>query len=273
MQMDVMNAADLITDVKIWVIAGVILGIMVGIEGPSTSVMLTAVLVAQMTMALHGLRFTAQDLREDAKGAALCFLCCYLLNTGLTLLTGLLFIGDRSLWFGWIMLASVPCAVSVVSSSLIMGGDTKLSVIGLTVVYFVSLGLAPLLTHLLIGDAVNPVDILKYIVLFIAIPFAVAIPLGRVNIPRAPKIGFINLMMFLMLFMAIGSRRTEIFQSPETVLWLVLANLLRLFAFGMLFFVLMKRMSVSREKAIVYDLFGVWRNSGMSISMSIALLG
>lgn len=38
------------------------------------------------------------------------------------------------------MLASVPCAVSVVSSSLIMRGDTKLSVLGLVVTYVFALG-------------------------------------------------------------------------------------------------------------------------------------
>lgn len=75
-----MYAEKILTDVRIWVISGIILGLAIGIENPGTSAVLTAVLIAQMTMALHGLKFSAQDLRNDAKGTVTCLLCCYLLN-------------------------------------------------------------------------------------------------------------------------------------------------------------------------------------------------
>lgn len=129
------------------------------------------------------------------------------------------------------------------------------------------------MTHMLIGDAVNPIDILKYIMLFIAVPFAIAIPMGRFEIPRVPKIGFINVMMLAMIFLGIASRRSYIFDHADIVLSLVLCNLGRLFLFGMLFLMILKKAGISREKAIVYDLFAVWRNSGMSISITLALIG
>ena len=268
-----MPLMNVLSDVKVWVILGIVLALAIGFDNPDAATILMLVLIAQMTVSLDGISFCRRDLKDYDGQILMCVLSCFLVNTGLTLITGLFFIDNTQLWYGWVMLSSVPCAVSVVTASLFMKGDTKLSVLGLTVVYMVAIGLTPLITHLLIGDAVNPLEILRYILMFIAVPFILTVPLKRLHLKRGPKVVFINLMMLLMVFISLGSRRDYIFGEPETILWIIVACSLRIFAFSIILVFLLKRSGVPRDSGIVYLVMGVWKNSGMSISMTMALLG
>lgn len=267
-----MTLLNVLTDVKVWVLAGIVLGLTFGFDHPDAATILMIVLIAQMTLSLDGLVFRRSDLRDDSRQIAIGVISCFIVNTGLTLITGLFFIDDTALWYGWIMLSSVPCAVSVVSASLFMKGDTKLAVLSLTVIYIVALGMTPLITHLLIGDAVSPLEILRYILMFIMIPFLLTVPLRRLHLPRMPKVVGINIMMLLMIFIGLGSRRDYILSEPDVVLWIVIACTMRIFVFSFILVYLLRRMNVPRENGIVYLVIAIWKNSGMSVSMTMALI-
>ena len=262
----------ILTDVKVWATAGILLGLLVGFDHPDAATILMLVLILQMTLSLEGVSFSRSDFRDYRRQIAGCIIGCFLLNTGLTLVTGLFFIDDTALWYGWIMLASVPCGVSVVSGSLFLRGDTKLSVLGLTAVYVCALALTPLITHVLIGDAVSPLDILKYILMFILVPFIAAQPLKRLHMPNNARIIGINILMLMMVFVAVGSRRDYIFSFPDVVLWLMVACTLRLIVFSMVLVYIFRAMHMDRRNGMVYVLMSIWKNSGMSISMTMALI-
>ena len=263
---------NILTDVKFWVLIGLILGLTIGFDHPDAGTILMLVLIIQMTLSLDGLSFRKEDFKDDAKGILINVICCFVVNTGLTLITGLFFIDDTALWYGWIMLSSVPCGVSVVSAALLMKGNTKLAVLSLTVIYIIALGLTPLITHLLIGSAVSPLEVLRYILMFILIPFILTIPLKRLHLPRMPKVIGINLMMMLMIFIGLGSRREYIFTEPSVVVWIIVACLFRIFAFSVVFTLLLKKMKVNRANAITYISVGFWKNSGMATSITMALM-
>lgn len=267
-----MTLLNLLTDVKAWVIIGIILGITVGFDSPDSATILMVVLIVQMTLSLDGLSFGREDFRRDAKGIAINVACCFLVNTGLTLITGLFFIDDTALWYGWVMLSAVPCGVSVVSAALLMKGDTKLAVLSLTAIYILALGLTPLITHTLIGSAVSPLEVLRYILMFILIPFILTIPLKRLHLPRVPKVIGINIMMMLMISIGLGSRRDYIFTEPMVVVWIVIACLFRIFAFSTVLTIALKRMGAERGAAITHISMAFWKNSGMAASMTMALL-
>ncbi len=263
---------NILTDVKFWVLIGLILGLTIGFDHPDAGTILMLVLIIQMTLSLDGLSFRKEDFREDAKGILVNVICCFVVNTGLTLITGLLFIDDTALWYGWVMLSSVPCGVSVVSAALLMKGDTKLAVLSLTVIYIIALGLTPLITHLLIGSAVSPLEVLRYILMFILIPFILTIPLKRLHLPRMTKVIGINLMMMLMIFIGLGSRREYIFTEPSVVMWIVIACVFRIFIFSTVLTVTLKRLDTDRSAAITHISMAFWKNSGMATSMCMALL-
>lgn len=267
-----MAGLDLLTDIKIWVVLGIILGLAVGFDHPNSGTILMVALMFQMILSLHGLDFHRDDFSRCKRSIAVSIGCCFIVNTSITLLTGLLFIDDTALWYGWVMLAAVPCAVSLISASLYMHGDTKMAVLSLIAIYLVAMGASPLITHLLIGDAINPLDILKYVVLFVIIPFAIALPLKRVQIPRVPKLIGINAMMLILVMIGLGSRRDFIFSAPDIIFWLVLACILRVFIFSMVMVPIIRRTGCRREDGVVYLVLTIWRNSSMAVSMCMVLL-
>ncbi len=266
-----MSLMNVLCDVKVWILIGIVMAMAMGFDHPDAATILMVVLIAQMSVSLDGIRFIREDLARYRRNILWCIIGCFGINTGLTLLTGLFFIDDPQLWTGWVMLASVPCAVSVVVSSLIMRGDAKLSVLGLTVIYVVAIAFTPVLTKLILGNAVNPFEIMRYIVMFIVIPFALSFVIRRLQLRREPKTVFINLMMLLMVFIGLGSRRDYILSDLETVFLLIIACSIRITLATIIILGFIRRGGIDRENGIVYMVMSVWKNSGMSISLTMAL--
>ncbi len=268
-----MALLNVLTDVKLWVAAGIVLGLLLGFDNPNAATMLMFVLIAQMTVSLDGISFVKSDFKTYDRKILGCIIACLGINTAVTLLTGLLFIDNTQLWYGWVMLSSVPCAVSVVVASLAMKGDAKMSVLGLIGIYVVAIAMTPLITHLTIGDAVNPMEIMRYILLFILVPFILSIPVKRLHLGHVPKSIFINAMMLLLVFIGLGSRRDYILDQPDLILWVLLACAVRIFAIGFVCAYTFQKMKIERETGIVYMVMAVWKNSGMSVSLTMALFG
>lgn len=266
-----MPLINVLCDVKIWIVLGIILAMTVGFDSPDAANILVVVLIAQMAVSLDGIQFKKDDFKTYDKEILVSILCCFGINTLLTLACGLLFINDTHLWTGWVMLSSVPCAISVVVCTLVMRGDTKMSVLALTGIYVVAIALTPLITHFLLGDSVNPLEVLKYIVLFIAVPFALSFLVKRMHLHSTTKSVFINLMMLLLVLVGMGSRRDYIINDFDVVLLLIGACIIRIFLVSFAFLFAFKKAGVKRDNAVVYLSMIAWKNSGMSISMTMAL--
>ncbi len=249
----------------------IVLALVIGFDSPDASTIMMIALIAQMAVALDGIQFSRSDFGTYRKPIVVNIVCCFGICTGFTLLTGLLFIDDSALWTGWVMLSAVPCAISVVPSALYLKADPKLAVLSLTVIYIVAIALTPLITHVLIGDSVNPLEVLRYILMFILIPFVLTVPLKRLHLKRAPKTLFINLMMFVLVFAGLGSRQEFVFGEPMVVLALVVACIFRIFLVSTVIVLAMRRMRVNRNNGLNYVTFCYWKNSGMSASLTMGL--
>ena len=200
-----MALLNVLEDIKVWIAVAIVLALIFGFGSPDASTIMMLALIAQMAVALDGIRFSRSDFGIYRKPILVNFVCCFGICTGFTLLTGLFFIDNQALWTGWVMLSAVPCAISVVPSALFLKADPKLAVLSLTVIYVIAIALTPLITHTLIGNSVNPLEVLRYILMFILIPFVLAIPIKRLHLKQAPKTLFINLMMFILVFVGLGS--------------------------------------------------------------------
>ncbi len=267
-----MPLINVLTDVKVWVVLGIVFALTFGFGSPDAATILMFVLIAQMTVSLDGIKFSRRDFSEYGKDILYGVLSCYGINTLLTLATGLLFIDNTGLWYGWVMLSAVPAAVSVVAATLLMKGDVKLSVLSFTCTYVIALGLTPVMTHALIGDSVDPMEILRYIIMFVAVPFILSIPIGKLKLSRTPKVIFINIMMMLTIFIGLGTRREFVFGDPMVVLALVVACTFRIFVFSIILVLLMKRHGCRRDHSISYMTLATWRNSGLATSLTLAII-
>lgn len=267
-----MRLVDLAYDSRPFVFTAMVLALVFGFESDLTSTLLTTILIVMMTLSLDGVTFGASDLRGRGGDMLWCILSTFGINMGLALLAGLFFLDDVGIWYGWVMLAIAPCAMATVSSAVYMEGDTRMAVMGLTMVYLVSMAIMPVMSYVLIGDAVDPVGILRYIVLFITVPFILSIPLRRLRLKKGHKVFGINLMMFLMVMIGLGSCREHMFGDAETALWILVACVIRICLTSTVMVLLMRRMGVAREKTVVYNTMMYWKNSTMVLSLCLALL-
>lgn len=266
-----MALLNVLEDIKVWIAVAIVLALVFGFGSPDASTIMMLALIAQMAVALDGIRFSRSDFGTYRKPILVNFVCCFGICTGFTLLTGLFFIDNQALWTGWVMLSAVPCAISVVPSALFLKADPKLAVLSLTVIYVIAIALTPLITHTLIGNSVNPLEVLRYILMFILIPFVLAIPIKRLHLKQAPKTLFINLMMFILVFVGLGSRQEFVFSEPMIVLSLVVACMFRIFLVSTVFVLAMKKLGCDRVNGLNYVTFCYWKNSGMSASLTMGL--
>ena len=262
---------NVLEDIKVWIAVAIVLALVFGFGSPDASTIMMLALIAQMAVALDGIRFSRSDFGTYKKPILVNFVCCFGICTGFTLLTGLFFIDNQALWTGWVMLSAVPCAISVVPSALFLKADPKLAVLSLTVIYVIAIALTPLITHTLIGNSVNPLEVLRYILMFILIPFVLTIPIKRLHLKQAPKTLFINLMMFILVFVGLGSRQEFVFSEPMIVLSLVVACMFRIFLVSTVFVLAMKKLGCDRDNGLNYVTFCYWKNSGMSASLTMGL--
>ena len=260
-----------IWDIKVWIILGIILGFVLGFDHPDAPTMLIITLMIQMTLALQGLKFDFSDIGSNKRPMLVCLLLCFGLNTGITLLTGLLFIQETALWYGWVMLSAVPCAVSVMTMAFYMKGDMKLGMLGFSLIYIVALVLTPALTHVLMGEAASWVKILEYVVLFVVVPVVIDIPLNRVTIPPRVKILVMNAVILAMVFISVGFRRDYIIDNPDIAVLLLAANIFRIFVPSLILLFLLKKMNYDRDKGVVYIAISAWRNSGLATTLCIIM--
>ena len=266
-----MPLLNVLEDIKVWIAIAIVLALVFGFGSPDASTIMMLALILQMSVALDGIQFSRHDFGDYKKPIVMNVICCFGICTGFTLLTGLMFIDNTALWTGWVMLSAVPCAISVVPSALFLKADPKLSVLSLIVIYIIAIALTPVLTHVLIGNSVNPMEVLRYILMFILIPFILTIPIKRLHLKRAPKTIFINIMMFVLVFVGLGSRQEYVFSEPLVVLSLVVACVFRIFVVSTVMVLLMRKFNTNRKNGLNYVTFSYWKNSGMSASLTMGL--
>ena len=261
-------------NIRYWIVVGIVLGFLIGpLEGVDFSLMMIIVLMVQMTVSMEGLEFGRKDFNERKREVLIAILCCFALNTGVTILVGLPFIhAHPEVWYGWALFASLPCAIAVVVCAIYMKGDVKLSLLSVTAIYVLSLILTPLLSLILVGNAISPLEILRYIILFIAVPFVLSVLLKRFRIKNDHKTVTINAMMMLLVLLAIAANRDAFFNDIGLVLTILVLTVVRLVVTTVVPWEWSRRAGTGRGRSVVYVAASAWKNTGMCIAMVMILL-
>ena len=269
-----MAAADILSNVRVWIILGVICAIVIGPIDDITSTLIIFVLIIQMTLSMENLSFDKKNLSDNKKPIVYSVIACFGISSATALIMGSFFIADYpDIWNGWVMLAAVPCAVSVVTMSFFTKGNMTMCVLSLAVIYFLALILTPLITTAFMKDVEGSVSVLKifsYVVLFVAVPIGLSFPMKKVKIKKTTRMILINIMLFFLVLFSLGQNREYLFSETTVVLMVAAACVVRIFlvSFVMLYF--LKR-SASRENSMVYIPMAVWKNSGLGVTLCIVL--
>ena len=265
-----MNAMSILLNVRYWILAAIVIGFIVGdIGGDNDAILLIIFLMIMMCFSLTKLRFVKEDLAHYRKYVVLSVFLCSFVATLITLGVGLMY--PKDMWNGWVILACVPCAISVVSGTMFMKGDGKLIMISLSVIYFLAIILTPLFSYLLIGNAIDPMEIVKYVLLFVLIPLIVSVPLRKIGVPENANAIIINFTFFMFALIAIGRSRDFFFDDMGLALAVIGGTAIRIAAVHLLFEYSMRHAGMPRRNRIPYSLLLIWRNSGLALAMVLLL--
>ena len=265
-----MNAMTILLNVRYWILAAIVIGFIVGdIGGDNDAILLIIFLMIMMCFSLTKLRFVKEDLAHYRKYVVLSVFLCSFVATLITLGVGLMY--PKEMWNGWVILACVPCAISVVSGTMFMKGDGKLIMISLSVIYFLAIILTPLFSYMLIGNAIDPMEIVKYVLLFVLIPLIVSVPLRKVGVPENANTIIINFTFFMFALIAIGRSRDFFFDDIVLALSVIGATAIRIAVVHLVFEYSMRHAGMPRENRIPYSLLLIWRNSGLALAMVLLL--
>ena len=228
-------------------------------------------LMVMMSFSLCTMTFKGLDLRDHARSVRTAFLLSFLLSTVTTIVMAFLFEGDvRS---GWVLVAAVPSAVSVIPFTLVLGGDLEGTMVSSAVLYLAALVLTPLLTLVMIGHAVSVITLLWYVGMLLVIPIVVSRGLRRVEIDPYWRSIVINIAFSVLVIAVAGSNRGVFLSEPALLVALIVVALVRTFVIGMVWDRYAIRRSVPRTERVPQVLFATHKNTGMAAALAIALIG
>lgn len=241
-------------------------GFAVGRSFPGISVVAMAALASLMTFSLADVPL--RGLGAGTRYVPLALGLSFLLHPALLLAAGLL--TSETLWEGWIILAAVPPAVSVIPFTTILAGDAKVAVTANAAIYLASLALTPLVGLLLLGVAVDPAALFLSVLVLLLLPLLLS--RGVPHLPLPPRGAEVarNLSFASLTFFIGAANRAIVFENPSLALEaLGGAAFVVVLASGAAWFLLRRTPPATRTTMV---LFAGYKNSGLAATLALALL-
>ncbi len=192
----------------------------------------------------------------------------------MTLIPAYLLIKNPDFLKGFILMAIVPSAISLIAFTKILEGDVELALSGTASVYFASIFLMPLMGKLLLGRSVSALSLLQSIVLLVIIPFLVSRAFVRMKIDERLGEGkkyLTNILFFILVLNIVGARRSAFFIGPYLIIAISTVCIVKTSVAGTIIYLISKRFGVSEEDSRAYVLFGAFKNGGLAVALSVAL--
>lgn len=264
-----MSLARVLESYSAMMMLGLVLGIVSGGLPVLTKEVSMASLAVLMTLSLSNVRLSETRSRDHAKDAAVALVLNYGLLTAVILLLGSMFSDD--LWWGWVLMAAAPSAVSVVPFTSIIGGRTSKALFSTSVNYIAALGLMPLISLAFIGSAVSVDSLVISLLILIVLPMALSRAVMKVDMKKSTKSVAMNLSFAVLIFAVAGSNREAFFDEPWVVLAVSAVSMVRTFGTGLGTEYALRAMKVPKEDRVSSVLFASYKNLGLTATLAIAL--
>jgi len=228
-------------------------------------------LMVMRSLSLTNLRLRGLKVADHAPAIGRAFLLSMVFASGATVLIAFLFEGD--LRAGWIIVAAVPSAVSVVPFTYLMKGDLEPTLVSTAVIYVAALAFTPLLTFLFLGEAVDVIILVTYVSILLLLPMVISRPLRQLGIAPKDRTAMINVAFFVLIVAVAGPNRDIFFNDWRLLAVLLAAAIVRIFGVGLLWDRYLRRKKVERGRRVPEVLFSSHKNTGMAATLAIALIG
>ena len=215
------------------------------------------------------------NFKSLVKPALYSILVCYFIFGAVLLLPAKFLIRDSELWIGFIILACAPPGVAIPPFTRILGGDEKLSIIGMVSGYIAIMAIFPLAGIIFIGS--NFVEPLKLIILFIEViigPIIVSQILIRFKWDRfitRHRGTIVNWGLFLIIFVVIALNRNLFFKDLKILGIISLISIGSISGLWLLLNLVLKKLRFKSPVRKSLVLFGTVKNSPFAAAIALDL--
>ena len=236
--------------------------------------LITPVLIIAMTLSLREVKFDLKDLKSSRNQVFISVFMNYFILTAFTLAIGFAFIDDLEYLKGFIVMAAVPPAIAVVAFAYLLGGNTKVAVLGEILCYILSLFLTPLIILLLLGGSVDLGYLIGLLVVLILFPLLLSrlIRGYKSRLFEYDKV-MINICYMVVTYIVVGLNQKDLVTNYIGLLPIFLTLFARTFVIGTIIFVFLKWFKIGFKERITYSLFGSYKNGGATAVIAMMLFG
>jgi BASS family bile acid:Na+ symporter len=257
-------------------ILGLGLGLLWGEGAHWTHPLTLPLLAVAMTVSVMGIpaaifRTPRFLVRPALSGIAI----TYLLLSGVILGLSSLFIHDKNLWNGFVLIAAVPPGVAVIPFTFFLNGNSLFSLVGTIGAYLGALIITPLFALGFLGTAfIHPVKLFIILVELILLPLIVSQVLVRTGVSKRiePFKGTItNWSFFVVTYTIVGLNRQVFLDQPFSLLPVGLIALATTFLLGWAIERIGRLFRMDSTTLTSLVLLGTIKNYGLAGGLSLAL--
>ncbi len=205
-----------------------------------------------------------------------CLIINYFVLAGLIIiLAHVFFTTDIDLRNGFIIMATVPSAISIIPFTNLCRGDTELATSVITIMYLLTPVLTPLLMLIFLDfSGVNLWNLFILNIEIIAFPLflsRILLMAGSNKVPQWIKDFIVNIAVFFLVYSVIGINQS-VFASGQQFLFLVfLISLLRTFGSGLSVKFFAEKLGADRGTVIPLAMFASFKNMTLTTTFALTL--
>lgn len=257
-------------------ILGLVLGLLWGKGAHWTSPLTLPALAVAMTLSVMGIPGTIFRSPRSLAGPALSgIVMTYAVLSALILGMSFLFIREKNLWNGFVLVAAVPPGVAVIPFTYFLNGNSFFSLVGTMAAYLGALIITPLIALWFLGTvSIDPVRIFVIMMELILLPLIVSQILVRTGASKRiePFKGMVtNWSFFLVTYTIVGLNRQVFLDRPLSLLPVAVIATASTFLLGWAIKGVGKVFRIQPGTVTSLILLGTIKNYGLAGGLSLAL--
>ena len=262
----------LLEDTRIVFTTAIIVSLLYPTHASSLQWTIIPALIVAMTLSLRGLGLEGFKRKSVFPSALKAMILHYVLLNCLILSAAYLLVADTDYLAGFIIIAAVPPAISVVPFTYLLRGDSYTSTVAEALSYMLSLAYTPLLIYLLLGGVADVNYLLQLMAVLIILPMLLSRVFRRIDSPLwEHSKSVVTLVFALITYVLVGLNHTAITSEPLLLLPVVVVILLRTFVSGTVVYYISRSLGAG-NRAVSYALFSSYKNNGAAAVIALALL-
>jgi BASS family bile acid:Na+ symporter len=169
-------------------------------------------------------------------------------------------------------MAAIPPAVAVIPITKILKGNLQQTIVSLSFLYLVALGLTPIFLFVFLGEQVAFWNMVKTVIQFIVLPLLLSRLLRKLSFSSTQNTVIVNLCFFVVMFAIVGLNRMALIQDSWLLLILTGVIMIRTIGTALVVFGIGEKWNMDRGISIPLALFASFKNDGLGLLIASTIL-